>query len=106
MGFSGLPGFRAGTCKPFYFYDLKNEKPTGLKIFPITMMDGTFMDYKHLQPAQALQEISNLIEAVKNVNGVFISIWHNHTVSDTTEYKDWRYVHDQMISSITRILEH
>ena len=46
MGFSGLPGFRAGTCKPFYFYDLKNEKSTGLKIFPITLMEGAFIEFK------------------------------------------------------------
>jgi hypothetical protein len=106
MGFSSLPGFRAGTCKPFYFYDLKNEKPTTLKIFPITLMEGSFIDYKNSQPSRALQDIFELIEAVKNVNGTFISIWHNHTVSETTEYRDWRNVHDKMIQFITRILDH
>ncbi len=34
MGFPEAPGFRAGTCKPFYFYDLKNEKVTSFKNFP------------------------------------------------------------------------
>ena len=97
MGFSSLPGFRAGTCKPFYFYDLKNEKSTGLKIFPITLMEGSFIDYKKSQPSQALQDIFKLIEAVKKVNGTFISIWHNHTVSETREYRDWKNVHDKMI---------
>ncbi|MEP6952272.1 MAG: polysaccharide deacetylase family protein [Ginsengibacter sp.] len=104
MGFSALPGFRAGTCKPFYFYDLKNEKITGLKIFPITFMEGSFIDYKKSLPSQALQDIFNLIEAVKNVQGTFISIWHNNTLSDTREYRDWKNVHDQMIHFITRIL--
>jgi hypothetical protein len=61
MAFSGLPGFRAGTSKPFYFYDIKNEKSTGLKIFPVTLMDGSFMNSKDSRPSQALQDIFNLI---------------------------------------------
>ena len=73
MGFSGLPGFRAGTCKPFYFYDLKNEKSTELKIFPITLMEGTFIDAGYSHPMKAVQDIFNLIEAVKNVNGTLLA---------------------------------
>jgi len=46
MGFSEMAGFRAGTCRPFYFYDLKEEKITRLKIFPVTMMEGSFMKNK------------------------------------------------------------
>jgi hypothetical protein len=63
-------------------------------------MEGTFIDSGDVQPANALQDIFNLMEAVKNVNGTFISIWHNHTVSKTNEYKDWRNVHDEMIQFI------
>ncbi len=100
MGFSALPGFRAGTSKPFYFYDLKNEKTTALRIFPVTLMEDTFMNLKYQEPEQALPDIFNLIDAVKNVNGTFISIWHNHTVSETIEYRNWKKVHAQMIERI------
>ena len=100
MGFSNMPGFRAGTCKPFYFYDLKNERSTGLKIFPVTLMEGAYIDYQALPPSEALTDIFELTEAVKNVNGTFISIWHNHTVSETDEFRDWKKVHDQMIQII------
>jgi hypothetical protein len=101
MGFSDFPGFRAGTCKPFYFYDLQNERSTNLKIFPLTLMEGAFINSKYSRPSEALQDIYNLIEAVKKVNGTFISIWHNHTVSETNEYMVWKNVHDQMIQFIT-----
>jgi hypothetical protein len=99
MGFSELAGFRAGTCKPFYFYDLKEEKITRLKIFPVTMMEGSFMKNK-TGLEQALQKILNLINEVKRVQGTFISIWHNHTVSETSEYKAWKKIHDKMIRAI------
>jgi hypothetical protein len=100
MGFSDMPGFRAGTCKPFYFYDLKNERPTGLKLFPVTFMEGTFIDYLKISTGEALEYIFKLIEEVKNAEGTFISIWHNHTLSETNMYKGWRYVHDRMIERI------
>ena len=99
MGFSEIAGFRAGTCKPFYFYDLKEEKITHLKIFPIAMMEGSFMKNKK-SPEQSSQEILNLINEVKKVQGTFISIWHNHTVSETSEYKKWKRIHDKMIQTI------
>ena len=98
MGFPAMHGFRAGTCTPFYFYNLKEEKATKLKIFPVTFMEGTFISIN--KPDDALQEMLKMIDAVKNVGGTFISIWHNHTVSDTSEYKAWRHVHEQVIREI------
>jgi hypothetical protein len=53
MAFPEAPGFRAGTCKPFYFYDLKNEKVTDLKIFPVTCMDATFVYYLKQSPEKS-----------------------------------------------------
>ncbi len=99
MGFSDSAGFRAGTCKPFSFYDLKNEKITDLKIYPVTMMEGSFMK-KNISPEKSLTDIFNLMEEVKKVNGTFISIWHNQTISETQEYRQWRTVHDKMVKKI------
>ena len=100
MGFPYTPGFRAGTSKPFYFYDLKNEKATRLKIFPITFMEGNYTKKEYPDDQKILRSVFNLIDEVKNVNGTFICIWHNHTVSDTKEYREWRIIHDQMIQKI------
>lgn len=98
MGFPSMQGFRAGTCTPFYFYNLKEEKATKLKIFPVTFMEGTFLSTN--KPDDALQEMLKMMEAVKDVGGTFISIWHNHTVSATSEYQAWREIHDQVIRAI------
>jgi hypothetical protein len=102
MCFPDMRGFRAGTSKPFYFYDVKNEKATALKIFPAAFMDGSYI-YLHILKENVLQEIYNLIDEVKKVNGTFISIWHNHTVSETNEFQAWRNIHDQMIENIISI---
>jgi hypothetical protein len=105
MGFPYTPGFRAGTSKPFYFYDLKNERSTALKIFPVTFMEGNFTEKKYSSDEKILEAILKLIDEVKNVDGTFISIWHNHTVSETSEFKDWRSIHDKMIKQLLHYLK-
>ena len=33
MGYPEEPGFRAGIARPFYFYNISEDKQTNLKIF-------------------------------------------------------------------------
>lgn len=103
MGFADTPGFRAGTCTPFYFYDLEKERSTGLKIFPMTCMEAGFLYYSKLNPNESLDVILALINEVKKVEGLFICIWHNNTVSDDRMYKNWKWVHNEMIKRILEI---
>jgi hypothetical protein len=102
MGFADAPGFRAGTCKPFYFYDLKNEKATTLKIFPVSCMDATFIHYSKISPEKSLFAILNLMKEIKKVEGTFIPIWHNNYLG---ENKNWKSVHDKTISQIKAYLK-
>jgi hypothetical protein len=104
MGFSALPGFRAGTSKPFQFYDLEKECMTPLMVFPVTFMEGTFIDVLQVPASEANRQMKELIDAVKKVQGTFISIWHNHTVSETPEYREWKNVHDGLIDYISMSL--
>lgn len=94
MGFADTPGFRVGICTSFYFYDLKNETTTSLKIFPVTCMDASFIKYLKTDPGKSLQLIIALMDEVKKVNGTFISIWHNNYLSD----KNWKDLHDKVIA--------
>ncbi len=105
MGFAEMAGFRAGTCHPFYFYDLKNEKSTNLKLFPVTCMEVTFMDYLQMPPEEALQNIYKLMKEVENVKGTFVSIWHNNTIIKTSAAKHWHWAHDQMLKKLERLIQ-
>ncbi|MEO8819494.1 MAG: polysaccharide deacetylase family protein [Ginsengibacter sp.] len=102
MGFPEMPGFRAGTCKPFYFYDLKDQNATSLKIFPVTCMDATFIYYLEKSPEKSLIDILNILKEVKNVNGTFISIFHNDILGENSK---WKSVHDKMIRQIQSYLK-
>jgi hypothetical protein len=96
MGFADQTGFRAGICTPYYFYDLQLESITNLLIVPFQIMDGTLHHYLALSPDKAFEEIKSIMKEVKDVDGTFVSIWHNETVNDLGEWKGFREVFEKM----------
>lgn len=101
MGYASNVGFRAGTCTPFYFYDLDFEIQTPLKVFPFALMDTTLNDYMKLTPKQSLGRIRDLRNEVKAVNGTFITLFHNETLSDYLRWKGWKRLYESMLKIAT-----
>lgn len=99
MGFAETPGFRAGTCFPFYFFDLEKNVTTPLKIYPVTFMEGSFAEDLQMTPEAALPVMLQLLETVKKLNGFFCCIWHNHTLSNHGIWKGWKAVHDEVLKA-------
>lgn len=98
MGFAAEPGFRAGTCNPFKFYDLISEKELPLLIYPITVMDGTLRDYLSLNPVQATDIIRELADVVYHNNGMFVSLWHNESLDGSARWKGWTPVYRYLVN--------
>jgi hypothetical protein len=96
MGYSSQPGFRAGICTPYYFYDLKKEKTTNLLIIPFQVMDGTLHHYLKLSPDEAFATIEKIMHEVKNVGGTFVSLWHNETVNNFGLWEGYQQVFKRM----------
>ncbi|WP_340112245.1 polysaccharide deacetylase family protein [Maribellus mangrovi] len=96
MGYSCMPGFRAGICTPYYFYDLERESTTNLLVVPFQILDGTFPYYLHLSPQKALEEITAIMSEVKKVGGTFVSVWHNETVNDKGIWEGYQKVFEEM----------
>jgi len=97
MGYAYLPGFRAGICSSFNFFDLDMEIETHLRIHPFAVMDGTLKDYLELSPEDAIKQIRKLIEEVRKVDGTFISLWHNESLSNQKRWKGWLEVYEKML---------
>lgn len=97
MGYASMPGFRAGTCTPFYFYDLDLEIQTRLKVYPFAVMDGALHDYLKLTPQEAKLVVEEIIKEVKNVKGCFISLWHNESLSEWKAWTGWREVYSHLV---------
>lgn len=97
MGYPSQVGFRAGTSSSFYFYDITLEMPTRLKVFPFAVMDVTLRDYLRLSPEQASAQLRQIVDEVRAVNGLFISIWHNSSLGETHGWEGWRAVYNDLL---------
>jgi len=99
MGYPDEPGFRAGIARPYYFYDVASDKQTNLKIFPFQIMDATLYQYKNIDPGASGELILKLIGETKKAGGLFVSIWHNTSLLDTDEWREWRGVFELMLKN-------
>jgi hypothetical protein len=98
LGFTSQYGFRAGIASPFYFYDLEKDQSTDLLLYPFCSMDITPLHYYKLNPEQAIEKNLELLNRVKAVNGVFISLWHNESLSGTGRWEGgWTKVYEQLL---------
>ncbi|HEX2976554.1 MAG TPA: polysaccharide deacetylase family protein [Bacteroidales bacterium] len=97
MGFASEPGFRAGICMPFKWYDLEMERSTNLTIHPFMIMDGTLRDYMKVEAEGAMQVIRPLIDSVKFYGGTFISLFHNESLAEWRRWKGWTAVYEEML---------
>jgi hypothetical protein len=103
MGYADQVGFRASTCTPFWFYDVSKEEVTGLRVYPFALMDGTLKDYMHLSTPEAIQVSDQLLKEVKAVDGLFMSIWHNHSLNGQREWSGWDLIYEKMTTQATCI---
>jgi hypothetical protein len=82
MGLHEQLGFRAGTCSPYRWYDLMEERSTTLLVHPFAVMDNTLFNKLKLEPQEAVDRTAQLIERVKAVKGTFTAIWHESFLAD------------------------
>lgn len=88
MVFSDMPGFRAGTCTPFLFYDLDYEIKTPLMLQPVAAHTQMFSAAKYSNSKE--RTINELLKVVNSVNGHFIMIFSNNDFSATPQNQVWR----------------
>lgn len=99
MGFADEPGFRAGTCLPFAFYDLSGETSSDLLIYPFAFMDATLHVYKGLDKEKSLEVVSSLASEIKARQGICISLWHNETLGGMWNWKGWEDFYPEILDA-------
>ena len=97
MGYANQIGFRAGSCTPFFFYDLDYEIQTPLKIHSYHVMDYVLL--KHQSLLDKKKTLNEIINEVKQVNGEFIPVFHNYTFSDIERWKGFKELFNIILES-------
>jgi len=100
MGYASDLGFRAGIATPYTFYNLDTEEILAIKVYPFAIVDDTLRYNMKLNASEVLDNIKDIIQSVKDVNGTLITIWHNDTFSEQGVWKGWKNVYEDMIKLI------
>ncbi|MEI7803414.1 MAG: polysaccharide deacetylase family protein [Bacteroidota bacterium] len=97
MGNPNIIGFRASIASPFYFYDLKRDETTSLRVHPFAAMDSTLFYYTKVTAESALEELKLITDEIKKVHGTFIYIAHNDLISKQSLWKGWSQCFEEFI---------
>lgn len=98
MGYVNEIGFRAGTCTPFFFYDLDYEVQTPLKVCPYHLMDFSLLKINSLLDKK--KALNELISQVKKVNGEFVPVFHNYTFSTIERWNGFKELFNIILDSV------
>ena len=96
MVYENEPGFRAGTCTPFLFYDLDYEIITPLAIQPIACTTQAFLKQS---PKDTAMKITEMFKKVQAVNGTFTVLFSNKDFSEDPNNKLWRSLFSETLIS-------
>jgi len=105
IGFTEMPGFRAGICMPYHVFDLKQARKLALIEIPLIVMDASVYFKKYddmrnkyfktwvgcsLKEFDIIDYIHYLKRHTKKHNGYFTVLWHNSRFnkSQESDYKN------------------
>lgn len=104
LSFADSIGFRCGICLPFKPFDVVENRRLNIWELPLTVMEGSLqgLNYQNLSPEEGYKEIIRHIEIVKKFSGVFVLLWHNHSLEDSEGWKGWKKVYEEVMEYISR----
>ncbi|MCY7421942.1 MAG: polysaccharide deacetylase family protein [Chitinophagaceae bacterium] len=97
MGYGSINGFRASYCMPYPWYDLSAEQQTDLTVYPFCYMEANSLFEQKFSPEQALNEMEQYCAITKQLNGTFITIFHNHLLTEQPLQIAWRNMYQQFL---------
>ncbi|WP_340074352.1 polysaccharide deacetylase family protein [Leptobacterium sp. I13] len=94
MGYSHHAGFRAGTCTPFYLYNINFEAQLPIKVNPFSIQDHALLRKPTMEEVK--KTLFNIRDEVKKVKGTFITVFSNEILGDETTHK-WKELYRELI---------
>lgn len=88
LGYADHAGFRCGTCKEYPAFDPIKKQNLNIRIRPLIAMEHTIISKGYMGlgvTTLALEKITELKDACKNVKGTFSLLWHNNQLLNENE---------------------
>ncbi|MFM2387998.1 MAG: hypothetical protein RL660_2755 [Bacteroidota bacterium] len=101
-GYGSTNGFRCGTAQPHYWFNLKTNETSTLRLQPFVWMDAN-CHYEHKYNfQQSLENYNMYAQEVEKYGGVFTPIWHNFLIGTRKDFANMRQVWQRvMLAKLT-----
>ena len=86
LGFTDIPGFRAGICQEYAMFDLRNLRTMDIRQRPLILMDHAINNRCGVKCAK-FKQIQKIIYRCKYYCGDFTLLWHNSSFVYTQSRK-------------------
>lgn len=96
MGYAQTTGFRAGTSRPFYFYDLDFEVQTPLKLVPYVFSPSSL---KELDPEEIRELIEKYTAHLEDIGGELRGILRNNSFALALDNRRWRALYTEQLNT-------
>ena len=94
MAYGAINGFRASYTLPFYWFDLEKNETTNLLLHPFCFMEATSVFEQKYTVEQTTEELQYYFDLIKSVKGEFISLFHNHFLTEQPQWMAWRKMYE------------
>ena len=101
LGFGEHEGFRCGTCHPYPYFDLVQDRQLTIQEIPLIVMDATLAGYRKFKPSEGIQRAVDLAQRCKKVEGIFTLLWHN--TSTYSKWHAWVKPYREMLSTLAAL---
>lgn len=98
MAYGNVNGFRASYAMPYRWYDVEREEATSLVIHPFCFMEAASFFNQGYSVDEAATELQYFYDTVKKVNGEFITLFHNHFLTEQPQWARWRDMYESFLA--------
>jgi len=99
VGSSDRAGFTTGTCTPFPYYSILEERRTAITMHPFAVMDSALHDHRGLGTDEAFAEYRSCIDAVRAVQGTLITVWHDRFLAGADDRHSWPALFERVLDA-------
>lgn len=104
MGYGSINGFRASTSHSFFWYDLRAERMTTLKVHPFCFMECNARFEQNQTPEETKDELEKYLQIIHATKGQLITVWHNFALGKSREWQGWPELYQWMLATVNKLM--
>jgi len=103
MGYGSSLGFRAGTGRSFFWYDLTNEQQTSLRVHPFCFMDSTAHFEEKLGVLESFEKLQSMSATLQQTQSTLVTVFHNFSLGSERQWIGWREAYGNFLQHISKM---